>query len=96
MGRICWFFLGLVSCTTLRGSDAGKDWGVERQFYTDPITKTRIQELTQGPSVSDNLYFHISNFTADNRFLLFVSNQTQNKISQLSLDHLTADWVCRL
>ncbi len=76
MGRICLVFLGFISCATLRGSDAGKDWGVERQFYADPITKTRIQELTQGPSVSDNLYFHISNFTADNRFLIFVSNRS--------------------
>ncbi len=76
MGRIHWFFLGLISCATLRGSDAGKDWGVERQFYTDPIAKTRIQELTRGPSVSDNLYFHISNFTADNRFLIFVFNRS--------------------
>ena len=47
MGRICLVFLGFISCATLRGSDAGKDWGVERQFYADPITKTRIQELTQ-------------------------------------------------
>ena len=37
-----------------------------------------------------------SNRDAIRLFLLFVSNQTQNKISQLSLDHLTADWVCRL
>jgi hypothetical protein len=31
--------------------------------------------VTKGPGASDNLYFHFSNFTADNHFLIFVSNR---------------------
>lgn len=58
-----------------RASDVGRDWGVEREIYTDPETGIRIQELTKAGCVSDNLYFHFSNFTADNRFLLFVSDR---------------------
>src|SRR6185295_605658 len=37
-------------------------------------TGIRIQELTTN-GTSDNLYFHFSNFTADNRFLIFVSDR---------------------
>jgi len=55
---------------------AGKDWGVERQSYLDPVTGVRVWEMTAAGSVSDNLYYHFSNFTADNRFLIIVSNRT--------------------
>ncbi len=57
-------------------SDAGRDWGVERQSYVDPVTGITIWELTKPGSASDNLYFHFSNFTADNRYLVFVSDRT--------------------
>ncbi|MCC7377701.1 MAG: hypothetical protein IT581_23770 [Verrucomicrobiales bacterium] len=54
----------------------GRDWGVERTTYNDPITGVRITELTGGTNTADNLYFHVSNFTADNRHVLFVSDRT--------------------
>lgn len=72
----------LVACSILmlagllQASDAGKDWGVERQSYLDPVTNIRVWEMTKGPSVSDNLYYHFSNFTADNRYLIFASDRT--------------------
>gem|GEM_PF-735913 len=43
--------------------------------YIDPVTHLSIRELTAPPLVADNLYFHVSNFTADNRSLLFVGQQ---------------------
>ena len=73
----CWLVLcGLMSCIPLLASDVGRDWGVERQSYLDPVTGARIQELTKAGCASDNLYFHFSNFTADNRFLIFASNKS--------------------
>lgn len=66
--------LGLA--TALQGGDVGKDWGIERRAYTDPVTAVRVWELTQGPSAAANLYFHFSNFTADNRHLVFISNRS--------------------
>jgi len=65
----------MISCTLARASDLGRDYGIERQVYSDPQTGVRIQELTRAPTASDNLYFHFPNFTADNRFLIFVSNR---------------------
>lgn len=69
-------WLSLTQTVALLASDAGRDWGVERQSYTDPVTGVRIWEMTKAGSASDNLYFHFSNFTADNRHLLFVSDRT--------------------
>jgi len=48
-------------CPEHRATNAGKDWGVERESYTDPVTGVCIWELTRGPSASDNLYFHFCN-----------------------------------
>ena len=59
-------------------ADVGKDWGVERQSYVDLLTGTRIEEMTREPAVSDNLYYHFSNFTADNRFLIFASKRSDS------------------
>ncbi len=53
----------------------GRDWGIERQSYLDPATGVRVWEMAAA-GASDNLYFHFSNFTADNRYLLFSSNRT--------------------
>lgn len=60
----------------LLASDVGRHWGMERQDYSDAVTGVRICEMTKAGSASDNLYFHFSNFTADNRHLLFVSDRT--------------------
>jgi len=57
-------------------AQVGKDWGVERTSYADPVTGLRVQELTSGPGASANLYFHFSNFTADNRYIIFGSDRT--------------------
>ena len=53
----------------------GQDWGVERETYVDPVTGVRVTELATA-GTSDNLYFHVSNFTADNRYVLFSSTRT--------------------
>jgi len=58
---------------------AGKDWGVQREFYRDPVTGVRVCELTRGTNAADNLYFHFSNFTADNQHLIFVWDPTGSK-----------------
>ncbi|MBI3849714.1 MAG: PD40 domain-containing protein [Verrucomicrobia bacterium] len=55
---------------------AGKDWGVEREACLDPVTGVRVWELTKGTNAANNLYYHFSNFTADNRYLIFLSNRT--------------------
>lgn len=72
--RACFVFLSSVSIVL--GSDAGRNWGVERRSYLDPVTGVSVWEMTKAGTVSDNLYFHFSNFTADNRYLIFVSDRT--------------------
>lgn len=67
--------LGLGLTKTSYGQ-AGRDWGIERTEYVDPVTHVKIHELTDKNSKADNLYFHFSNFTADNRSVLFVSDRT--------------------
>ncbi len=59
--------------------NVGKDWGSEQKSYLDPLTGVRILELTGNGSAADNLYFHFSNFTADNRYLIFTSDRTGSK-----------------
>jgi len=76
MKRSWLIYLNFFLCGSLHATDAGKDRGVERQSYLDPITNIRIWEMTKGPAVSDNLYYHFSNFTADNRYLIFASERT--------------------
>ncbi|HIL72289.1 MAG TPA: hypothetical protein EYG38_20830 [Verrucomicrobia bacterium] len=65
-----------MSNISLPASNVGKDWGVERKSYLDPVTGVEIWEMTRGPAAADNLYFHFSNFTADNRFLIFTSDRS--------------------
>jgi oligogalacturonide lyase len=72
---ICYVW-GLVCPVVLLSGGLGRDWGVERESYVDPVTSARVWELTKGTNRADNLYFHVSNFTADNRYLLFVSDRT--------------------
>lgn len=71
--RSCLLFLTIA---LLRASNVGRDWGVERGSYLDPVTGVRIWEMAAGPGANDNLYFHFSNFSADNRNLIFKSNRT--------------------
>ena len=69
------FFFGAGVISAWAGQ-AGKDWGVECESYLDPVTGIRVMELTRGTNRADNLYFHFSNFTADNRYVIFVSDRT--------------------
>ncbi len=55
-------------------AEPGRDHGVERQIYTDPATGVAIVEMTDPGRPADNLYFHFSNFTADNRHLLLTAS----------------------
>ena len=66
----------LLAIPCFGANNIGKDWGVERQCYLDPVTGVKVCEMSAAGSVSDNLYFHVSNFTADNRFLIMTSNRT--------------------
>ncbi|MBI3852750.1 MAG: PD40 domain-containing protein [Verrucomicrobia bacterium] len=68
--------LNFILCGSLHASDAGKDWGVEHESHLDPVTNVRVWEMAKGPAASDNLYYHFSNFTADNRYLIFASERT--------------------
>jgi len=54
---------------------AGRDWGIEKRAYQDPVTGQQIWELTGTNGTADNLYFHVSNFTADNHHLIFTSTR---------------------
>jgi Tol biopolymer transport system component len=73
-GAVAWLALNLTGA--IHAGNAGRDWGVEHENYLDPVTHARVWELTPDAGHADNLYFHFSNFTADNRYLLFVSDRT--------------------
>lgn len=73
--RGIWLTFWALTWVVAAWGQVGKDWGIERQSYVDPVTGVRVWELTT-TAVSDNLYFHFSNFTADNRYLIFTSNRT--------------------
>ena len=73
MNRILRGALTPISAVSLHASDVGEDFGIERASFVNPVTNVRIWELTHGTNAADNLYSHFSNFTADNRYLIFVS-----------------------
>lgn len=85
-----WFAVRLLlaAASSVQASDAGRDWGVEGITYQDPVTGVRIRELTSGTNTADNLYFHFSNFTADNRHVLFVGTRgaTRTHLLQAAMD----------
>ncbi|MEW6156861.1 MAG: hypothetical protein AB1813_05475 [Verrucomicrobiota bacterium] len=66
----------LAATLFTHAANVGKDWGSERESYVDTTTGVRVWEMTKGTHAANNLYFHFSNFTADNRFLIFISNRT--------------------
>lgn len=68
-------FLFALLGTLLIPNQAGHDWGTEADSYLDPVTGIRVREMTKS-GIADNLYFHFSNFTADNRYLIFSWNKT--------------------
>jgi oligogalacturonide lyase len=64
-----------LACAPQAQGQVGRDWGVEQQTYVDPVTGVTVREIATA-GTNDNLYFHVSNFTADNRYLLFSSTRT--------------------
>tara|TARA_B100002003_G_scaffold63580_1_gene58872 strand:+ start:383 stop:1519 length:1137 start_codon:yes stop_codon:yes gene_type:complete len=64
----------ILSGWTTVTAQVGRDWGIQSRIYNDPVTGVKIRELTKPPAASDNLYYHFSNFTADNRHLIFACN----------------------
>lgn len=54
-----------------------KDWGVERSTYADPVTGIAVHNLTAAANGNtQNLYYHFSNFTADNTNIVFASDRS--------------------
>ncbi len=76
---LSWLLLFNLVTASANATQAGKDWGVERESYLDPVTGVRVWEMTKGRGIADNLYFHVSNFTADNRYLIFVSDRSGSR-----------------
>ena len=72
--RLSFAWLLLVTSLPVFGQ-VGRDWGIERRSYVDPTSGVSITEMATA-GVNDNLYFHFSNFTADNRYLIFSSTRT--------------------
>jgi oligogalacturonide lyase len=66
---MAWLALALPATAP---AQVGREWQGQQTSYADPVTGFRILEITRGTNAADNLYFHVSNFTADNRNLLFV------------------------
>jgi len=73
VGRTALLIFGCATVTF--ASDAGRDWGVERECYPDPVTGVQICEMATN-GIAQNLYFHFPNVTADNRYLIFDSDRT--------------------
>lgn len=65
--------LAAAGWCTAASATVPRDHGIERRAYTDPVTGVTVLELTAPDRPADNLYFHFSNFTADNRYLLLVA-----------------------
>lgn len=77
----CGTWLGglLWAISISAAGNQGRDWGVEQRTYADPVTGLEVRELTASGSAADNLYFHCSNFTADNRYVLFTSDRSGSR-----------------
>jgi oligogalacturonide lyase len=71
--------IGLLAASSALRGQAGRDWGTEREAYVDPVTGVRVWEMTKSTNATDNLYFHFSNFTADNRYLIFTSDRSGSR-----------------
>ena len=70
----------------LCAADAGKDWGVEKRSWTDPVTGVRVWEMTANKGDASNLYFHFPNLTRDGKYVLFTSNRSgSNQIFRMTL-----------
>lgn len=63
-------------CAMALCGQAGRVWEPERSSYRDPVSGLTITELTGPADTPSNLYYHFSNFTADDRYLVFSSKRT--------------------
>jgi oligogalacturonide lyase len=70
--RICTLLIVLLVCWPA-SAQVGRDWGTQLTTYKDPVTGVEVRELTKSPATSENLYYHFSNFTADNQYVIFSS-----------------------
>jgi oligogalacturonide lyase len=43
--------------------------------YRDPVSGYEVREITAPPLTASTLYFHFSNFTADNRYVVFAAGE---------------------
>jgi oligogalacturonide lyase len=73
LARLCLISIGLFAAATVRPAALPRDLGCERRDYADPVTGVTVTELTGPERPADNLYFHFSNFTADNRHVLLIA-----------------------
>ncbi len=72
--RLCFLTLGLTVADLARAATLPRDLGREGRAYGDPVTGLTVTELTGPEHPADNLYFHFSNFTADNRHVLLIAS----------------------
>lgn len=69
-------FPAALALPLLLTAQVGKDWGVERNSYRDPVTGAEIANLTaQDRGKAQNLYYHVSNFTADNSNVILAAER---------------------
>jgi hypothetical protein len=79
-------FAACLCAVTLHASEAGKDWGVEKQSWIDPATNVRIWEMTANKGEANTLYFHSPDFSRDNRYLYFTSSRSgSNQIYRMPM-----------
>lgn len=50
--------------------------GPERSAYADPATGAKVTQWTSGPHTNQHLYFTSPSVTADDRWLVFISNRS--------------------
>jgi oligogalacturonide lyase len=67
--------VGLLMALTVWGQK-GRVWEPEGARYKDPLSGQEVWELTGAADEPSNLYYHFSNFTADDRYLVFASKRT--------------------
>ena len=54
----------------------GRAYAPEWHEYSDPLTGRRVRQLTNSPAEDYHLYFYNPSFTADGKYLIFISERT--------------------
>lgn len=76
---ICRMWIRLTASVLWAGvlcGQAGRVWEPEGARYRDPVSGLEVWELTGPGDEPSNLYYHFSNFTADDKYLVFASRRT--------------------